>query len=156
MSHIGTLLRPALALHLVAWGFGAHAADDAIDRRVIGKWKILSVLDRAEISGLSGREANRLVGTVVTISEQKTTIGTRICAEPELTAEEVELTLHLRKEAHATGERLRLPNPVTVVDLGCADAYIRSPDQVVVSWNGVFFDTMKVKPTIPATRAHPR
>ncbi|QGZ38346.1 hypothetical protein [Pseudoduganella flava] len=123
----------------------ADASDDPRDLSVIGKWKLTSVLDYAEIASLDERGARKLVGKIASISEASFKLGTRVCEDPDLSAEWVEPELHLRDQVHASAENLRLPNPVTVIDLTCTIAYVRDSDHLVILWKGVLFDTVRVK-----------
>jgi len=59
--------------------------------------------------------------------------------------QQVEPTLHLRQEFHASADGLKLPNPVTVVHLGCTSVFIRNSNKIVIFWKGWFFDAVRVK-----------
>lgn len=120
-----------------------HAADAG--RSVIGKWKFTAALDSSEITSLDEREAKQLIGHVFTISRDKVVFGSRDCGRPELKAERVVPALYLREQAHASASRLGLPNPVTVVDLGCTVAFIKKSNRLVIHWQGWFFDAVRVR-----------
>ncbi|MGV7210448.1 hypothetical protein ACLB1G_21650 [Oxalobacteraceae bacterium A2-2] len=122
----------------------AHA-EDYQDRSVIGRWRLVSVLDFAEISCIDEREAKRLVGKVMTVSAEKLKLGTRTCSSPGFQAERVDPEQDLREKAHASAKRLHLPDPVTVVELSCAYVYVRDHDHLVLDWEGAFFDAVRVK-----------
>lgn len=121
----------------------AFAADAA--QQVLGKWRFTAALDAAEIASLDEREAAALVGQLFTISKKRVVFGSRNCGAPELTVERVVPELYLREQAHASGENLGLPNPVSVVDLGCTVAFIKKPNQLVIFWKGWFFDAVRVR-----------
>jgi hypothetical protein len=120
-----------------------HAANEA--HNVLGKWRFTAALDAAEIASLDEREAAALVGQIFTISKKRVAFGSRDCGAPELEVERVEPNLYLREQAHATGENLGLPNPVSVVDLGCTIAFVKNQDKLVIFWKGWFFDAVRVK-----------
>ncbi|MGI4844448.1 MAG: hypothetical protein ACRYF7_14145 [Janthinobacterium lividum] len=122
----------------------AHASD-SIERRVTGEWKFTAALDGAEISSLDEREAQRLLGQVFTIRKDKVKFGKMDCGETQFEAQKVEPRLHLREEFHASSKELRLPNPVTVVDLSCTSVFITKPNHLVIFWQGWFFDAVRVK-----------
>lgn len=123
--------------------FFAHADDSHQERSVIGKWKLTAALDASEITSLDEHEAQRLVGKVFTISQDRVQFGGRKCLPPDLDAERVEPRLYLREQAHASASKLGLPNPVTVVNLGCTVAFIKSQNRLVIHWDGWFFDALR-------------
>lgn len=130
---------------LSLWG-AAHAHDSSgtkTDHRVIGRWKIVSVLDYAHIS--IGEEAGkRLLGTELFVTMDNVRFGDRDCDAPEFSAESVETNHELNHNARVGNDRLRLPNPVTVVELSCAYVYVRNDDRMVLAWNGIFFDIARL------------
>ncbi|MGF6275400.1 hypothetical protein ABIB38_003798 [Massilia sp. UYP11] len=114
------------------------------DTSIIGKWEIKSVLDYAAIS-VGEDQARSLIGKDLMISKEKIELGSRVCSESNFLAESVETNIELRENARTSNDRLRLPNPVTVVELSCAYAYIRNKNRIVLAWNGVFFDAVRKK-----------
>jgi hypothetical protein len=38
-----------------------------------------------------------------------------------------------------------LPNPVTVVNLGCTVAFIKNRNRLVIHWGGWFFDARRAR-----------
>lgn len=119
-----------------------HAADKQ-EHGVIGEWRLSAALDSSEITSLDEREARRLVGKVFTITKDRVQFGARKCLPPELDAESVEPRLYLLEQAHASAAKLGLPNPVTVVNLGCTVAFIKAKDRLVIHWDGWFFDARR-------------
>ena len=120
-------------------------ADENQDRRVIGNWRLTAALDNSEITALDEREAEQLVGKVMMISQDSVRFGTRKCLPPDLDAERVEPRLYLREQAHASASKLGLPNPVTVVNLGCTIAFVKNKNHLVIHWDGWFFDAARIK-----------
>jgi hypothetical protein len=113
---------------------------------VIGKWRLVKALDSADISAFDDRQAQQLVGQIFTISKKTVKLGTADdCLPPGFEAEIVEPEWYVRKWAHASAEHLGLPDPVTVVDLGCTNAFIKSPKRIVVFWKGWFFDAKRIR-----------
>jgi hypothetical protein len=142
--HRAHTLAVIAAFALGGWpALAVHAAPDA-GQAVIGKWKFTAALDSSEITALDESEAQHLVGHVFTISRKEVKFGTRVCLPPSLEAERVETRLYLREQAHASPENLHLPNPVTVVQLGCTIAFVKEPDRLVIHWKGWFFDAVKL------------
>lgn len=122
----------------------AYAAD-SIEHIVTGKWKLTAALDGADITSLDEREAQQLVGHVFIISKEKVKFDKRDCGPTEFETEKVEPTLHLRKDFHASAEKLGLPSPVTTVDLNCTSVFIKKPNNLVIFWGGWFFDAVRIK-----------
>ena len=120
----------------------AYSVDNQ-DRRVIGKWRLTAALDSSEITSLDEREAEQLVGQVMTITDDRVQFGKRKCLPPDLDAERVEPQLYVREKAHASASKLGLPNPVTVVNLGCTVAFVKSRNHLVIHWGGWFFNARR-------------
>lgn len=116
--------------------------ESGTDTSIIGEWKIRSVLDYASIS-IGAEQAKPLIGKDLIISEAKIRFGDQVCAEPNFLAESVETNIELRGNARISNDQLRLPNPVTVVELSCAYAYVKNRDRIVLAWNGIFFDAVR-------------
>lgn len=120
----------------------AHA-NESQERSVIGKWRLTAALDFSEITSLDEQEAARLIGRVMTIHKDSVRFGTRKCLPPDLEAQRVEPRLYMREKAHASAARLGLPNPVTVVNLGCTVAFVKNRNRLVIHWDGWFFDAVR-------------
>lgn len=125
-----------IALAFLTAPVAAMSADEYQELGVIGKWRLTTPLDGADITSLDEREAQQLVGRIFTINKKHVRFGKRDCGPPELTAKSVEPSWYLRKEAHTSAELLHLPNPVTVVELGCTIAFIKNPKTIVLLWKG--------------------
>jgi hypothetical protein len=134
---------PVVVIFALASLATSVSAVDNQDRSVIGKWKFTAALDGSEITSLDEKEAQRLVGQVMTISVNRVQFGARKCLPPDLNAERVEPRLYLREQAHASAAQLGLPNPVTVVNLGCTVAFVKAKDRLVIHWDGWFFDARR-------------
>jgi hypothetical protein len=134
------------AIVLAAWPLASARAANDQELSVIGKWRFTKALDSADITPLDDKEAQRLVGRVFTISKKTVKLGNvDDCLPPAFEAKIVEPRIYVRNWAHASAENLGLPNPVTVVDLGCTNAFIKNPKRIVVFWKGWFFDARRVR-----------
>lgn len=131
----------------------ARGGNDFRDRSVIGKWKLVSVLDLAAIASLDEMEAKAMLGKYVTISAKAVTVDEEVCSPPEFWAERIAPEPHMQDKLHSTAERLRLPNPATMVELGCTDVYIRNPGELVLLWGGAMFEAVRI---IPQRAAKPK
>jgi len=121
-----------------------HAAQPG--QEVIGQWKFTSVLDGVEITSIDEKQAKQLLGQVMTIRKDGTRFGTESCGAPSFESKQVETNVYVRQEAQISATKLGLPNPVTVVDIGCTRVFIKKPDHAVIFWDGFFFSAHKIKP----------
>lgn len=112
---------------------------------VIGKWKFTSALDFTEPSSLDEKEAQQLLGRVMTIKKDGVRFGDRFCGPPGFETKRVEPNLYLQREAGIDASKLGLPNPVTVIDISCTQVFIKKKNRVVIFWKGFFFEAAKVK-----------
>lgn len=87
----------------------------------------------------------KLVGQVFIIQADKVQLGKRVCDSPDFDVTVAETNAFFARYAHASAEHLGLPNPVTVVDVDCTSVYKKSPDKLVVHWQGFFFDAVRQK-----------
>lgn len=110
---------------------------------VIGKWKLTKVLDSSEISALDDDEAANLVGKVLIIAKDRVQLGGRVCIAPTFEATQEDPQKHMEEQAHASAEKMGLPNPVTVVQVSCTVVFVKGPDRLVVHWKGYFFDAVR-------------
>lgn len=138
--------RSYLAVLTLALAMGpmAPAIADSQDKSVIGQWKLTAVLDSSEISALDDAQAQRLVGQVLSIRADRVQLGKDVCDAPSFESTRAETDQYLSRHANATADNLGLPNPVTVVNLGCMDVY-QKPPRLVVHWQGVFFEAVRLK-----------
>ena len=120
-------------------------AADYQELGVIGKWRLTKALDSADITSRDEREARQLLGRVVTISKDAVRFGNDDCPAPGLEAQLVAPGPYVREWFHASANNLGLPNPVTVVDLGCANVFIKGRQRIVVFWDGWFFDAKRMR-----------
>lgn len=120
-------------------------AADRYERAVTGEWRLTAALDGGEITSIDEKEARQLVGKLFKISKHTIRFGARECGPSDFAAQQVEPGIFLRQQFHATGDKLRLPNPVTVVDLSCTTVFIKKPNRLVIAWDGWFFDAVRIK-----------
>lgn len=114
------------------------------DTSVIGEWKIISVLDYATIS-VGADQAKPFIGQTLIISSEQVKFGNQVCPASNFLAERVETNIELRENARVSNDNLGLPNPVTVVELSCAYAYLKDRRRIVLAWNGIFFEAVRKK-----------
>lgn len=131
-----------LALTLVA--SPSVNASDSIERIVTGQWRFTKPIDSADITSLDEREAAQLVGHIFTIRKDKVAFVDQDCGDTEFEAQKVEPTLYLRKGWDSNVEGLKLPNPVTAVEISCTTVFILNRNRLVIFWKGWFFDAIRV------------
>ena len=120
-------------------------ASDSIERIVTGQWRFTKPIDSADIASLDEREAAQLVGHIFTIRKDKVAFGNEDCGDTEFEAQKVEPTLYLRKGWNSNVEGLKLPKPVTAVEISCTTVFILNRNRLVIFWKGWFFDAARVK-----------
>ncbi|WP_292040026.1 hypothetical protein [Massilia sp. UBA6681] len=120
-------------------------ASDSIERIVTGQWRFTKPIDSADIASLDEREAAQLVGHIFTIRKDKVAFGDRDCGDTKFEAQRVEPTLYVRKGWNSNVEGLKLPNPVTAVEISCTTVFILNRNRLVIFWKGWFFDAVRVK-----------
>jgi hypothetical protein len=111
----------------------------------IGDWKFTSVLDSVDITSIDDEQAKKLLGRIMTIRKDGTRFGDQTCGAPSLEVERVEPNLYVHREAKISARKLRLPNPVDVVDIGCTHVFIKQRNKAVIFWDGFFFGAVKIK-----------
>jgi hypothetical protein len=113
-------------------------------QEIIGRWKFTEVVDLAEMASIDENGARRLLGHIMTIGKDGARFDGEVCQPPDFATKRVEPNLYLQREAGVDNSKLRLPNPVTVVDISCTQVYLRKPNRAVIFWNGFFFDAVRV------------
>jgi hypothetical protein len=111
----------------------------------IGDWRFTSVLDNVEITSIDDEQAKKLLGRVMTIRKDGTRFGDQTCGAPSFATERVEPNIYVLREANISARKLRLPNPVDVVDIGCTHVFIKRRNRAVIFWDGFFFGAVKIE-----------
>jgi hypothetical protein len=111
----------------------------------IGNWKFTAVLDSVDITSIDDEQAKKLLGQIMTIRKDGTRFGDQTCSAPSLEVERVEPNIYVHREAKISARKLRLPNPVDVVDIGCTHVFIKQRNKAVIFWDGFFFGAVKIK-----------
>lgn len=128
----------ALALVGMSPAYAGGPNDD-----ILGTWRLTKVLDSSDISAIDDREAARLVGKTFIVRPDKVSLAGESCDAPDFNRHYEDTVRYLREEAHAPSGRLGLATVVTVVDLACTEALLKSHGKIVVYWKGYFFDAVK-------------
>ena len=144
-----SILSPVVCMHrivLVLLLAAAPAFSQAADARseIVGKWKISSVLDLIDMTSRTEEEARRLIGQVLVIRNEGARMDDYTCASPDFATSKVKPSLYIREFAGIDARKLRLPDPVTVVDISCTQVFIKSRNRLVLFWDGWFFEAVRV------------
>jgi len=125
---------------------GAPAVAQTADARseIIGKWKLDSVLDLIDITSRNEKEARSLLGHVMVIQGEGARLDDYRCAPPDFETRKVKPNLYVQEFAGIDARKLRLPDPVTVVDISCTQVFIKSRNRIVLFWDGWFFEATRV------------
>lgn len=127
----------ALALH------AAQAKQPEKDADILGTWTLTKVLDSADVASLTDQQAAALVGKVMVVRRDSVMFNGEPCRAPELTRHREDAAKYMREGYHARVGNLGLPETITVVDLDCTEAFLKSKGRIVVFWQGYFYDAAK-------------
>lgn len=127
------------------------AQAEKIDPEVFGRWKIASVADFAGIvADTDFAESKRLIGAELVIAPKGIKFGGEDCKNPSFTVARKTLAQAFRIGFQMTdSDNLKLPDPVTEVEVECKNAtdislfYVRSKNNIVFVWSGIFFNAVK-------------
>jgi hypothetical protein len=135
------LLTVAAVLALVA--HPALAKQPGNDADILGTWTITKVLDSADVASLTDKEAAALVGKKLVVRRDSVLFNGEPYRAPDLTRHREDAAKFIREGYHARVGYLGLPDTITVVDLDCTEAFLKSKGKIVVFWQGYFFDAKK-------------
>jgi hypothetical protein len=123
----------------------AHsAASQAIkDAEILGTWTLTKVLDSADMASIDDHQAAALVGKTMVVRRDGVVFDGEPCRAPELTRHREPAATYVREGYHARVGNLGLSDTITVVDLDCTEAFLKSRGKIVVFWEGYFFDAVK-------------
>jgi hypothetical protein len=110
---------------------------------VLGIWTLTRILDSAEITSMSDREAARLVGKTLIVQPDNVVIVGETCGGSDFERHREPAARYVRENYHAPVGRLGLRDTITVVNLGCTEALLKGKNKMVVFWNGFFYDAEK-------------
>jgi hypothetical protein len=135
----GSILAAFTALALIPHPLHAQA----FGKDILGTWRLTKVLDSADIASLTTQQAAALVGKQLVIRRDSVMFNGEPCRAPELTRHRENAARYVREGYHARVGYLGLPDTITVIDLDCTEAFLKSEGKIVVFWRGYFFDAVK-------------
>lgn len=133
-----------LVLVLVAIPLSRAQAGDSLDP-IVGDWKLVDVLDSVDNTWLDDAAANKLLGKVMSIRRSGAQFDNHTCQPPEDGGRMVEPEMYLQKEGRIDNAKLKLPTPVLVFEISCSYVFVRSENEVVLTWGGYFFQAHRVR-----------
>ncbi len=139
----GRLLVVSVMFALIADAAHAKPAKDA---DILGTWTLTKVLDSADVASLTDQQAAALVGKVMVVRRDSVMFNGEPCRAPELTRHREDAAKYMREGYHARVGYLGLPNTITVIDLDCTEAFLKRKGNIVVFWQGYFYDAVKQPP----------
>jgi hypothetical protein len=113
------------------------------DADILGIWKIAAVLDAADVSAMSDRQARSMIGKTVRIAPDRFEFNGTVCQSPSYERRVEDGARHFREKGHVSSANLHLPDPVTVIDAKCTFVYIKRGGRIVIQWDGVYFEAVR-------------
>lgn len=114
------------------------------DADIFGTWTLTKVLDSADVASMDDKQAAALIGKTMVVRRDSVVFGGEPCRAPELTRHRERAAKYVREGYHARVGYLGLPATVTVIDLDCTEAFLKSNGKIVVFWDGYFYDAIKL------------
>lgn len=134
---------PAVATMLALIAHPAQATQPGKDADILGTWTLTKVLDSADVASLTDAQAKALIGKTMVVRRDAIMFNAEPCRAPELTRYREDAAKYMREGYHARVGYLGLPDTITVIDLDCTEAFLKSKGKIVVFWEGYFFDAIK-------------
>jgi hypothetical protein len=146
MSFLRTSGRLLAVTTMLALNAHAAQAKSEKDVDILGTWMLTKVLDSADIASLTDQQAAALIGKVMVVRRDSVMFNGEPCRAPELTRHREDAAKYMREGYHARVGYLGLPDTITVIDLDCTEAFLKSKGKIVVFWQGYFYDAIKQPP----------
>jgi hypothetical protein len=136
-----TTLAATAILSLAA--HSAAASQPEKDADIFGTWTMTKLLDSADVASMDDKQAAALVGRTMVVRRDSVVFNGEPCRAPELTRHREPAAKYVREGYHARVGYLGLPDTITVIDLDCTEAFLKSKGKIVVFWEGYFYDAIK-------------
>lgn len=127
-------------LYFLAFTSFAYAENDI--KKFFGVWHIASIADYAKITSIDDKQANIPIGHYFTISRESTKFNDHLC-KARYTFLKVNPAENLQEGYRISNNRLKLPNPVLLLDTGCEFVYLVKDKQIIIEKWGIFYRAMK-------------
>jgi hypothetical protein len=143
MKTMTLLSNLATAVSLTIAGM-CQAAETNAD--IFGKWKIKSFVGAAEVSALSQREVEQLIGKSVSISPQEFVFNGQTCKYPSYARSTDDAVTYFEREWRADAKELHFGKQVTIVETDCNMLYPTRKNHLIVAERGNFFEAVRTAP----------
>lgn len=117
--------------------------NDEANKDIYGRWRVTKILDAAAITSMSDRSARALIGQTATIAKDAFSFNGRVCKSPSYERSVDDLAQSFREQGHVSSAKMGLPDPVTSIDVGCSEIYLKKPGLIVMHWEGFYFDATR-------------
>ena len=135
-------LKPALfVMAAMPWVIQAEPQNNT---QLFGLWRVVSILDAAEITGVSQQRASAYIGKTLYIDTAGFQFDGMMCNTPSYRWRKQDTARYLRESWHARSGQLGLPDTVTVVDARCTDIFIKGNRHMVFNWKGYFLEATRM------------
>lgn len=131
-----------LAAATCSLALSAQAKDPLTD--TYGTWKIHSIIGGGAVSSMSNREARNMIGKNLVVGIRRFTLNGQPCIDTKYEETIEDTAAHFEREWKTTVKDIPLPDPVTVIDTGCATLYPLKNGKLMVAEKGVFFEASRL------------
>lgn len=83
------------------------------------------------------------MGKTVLIRHDSVMVDSEPCRAPELTRHREDTARYMSNGYRARVGHLGLPDTLTVIDLDCTEAFLKSKGKIVMFWDSYFFDAIQ-------------
>jgi hypothetical protein len=121
----------------------AQAQDTNAD--IYGKWKIKALIGGGAVSSRSQSQVEKIIGKFAIIGPEQFNFNGRTCPHPHYRRSKEETASHFDRGWRTDVSDIPLPNPVTIVDTGCATfLYPMLQNNLMIADEGDFFEAVRV------------
>jgi hypothetical protein len=153
LNHV--LTRFVVLTALVLASVRVHAQDP--NANIYGKWKIRALIGGGAVSSRSQSQVKKIIGKSAVISPERFDFNGQTCAHPNYQRSKEETASHFDRDWRTDVSDIPFPNPVTIIDTGCAIfLYPIRKDHLMIADDGDFFEAVRVgkAPIKPSSTRH--
>lgn len=129
----------ALSLATTVLGQAAELNAD-----IYGTWRIKKFVGAADVSALSQREVEQMIGKPVSISPQKFVFNGQTCDRPSYARSTDDAVTYFKREWRADAKELHFGKQVTIVETDCNMLYPTRKNRLIVAERGNFFEAIRI------------
>lgn len=119
---------------------------------LIGRWTVTGTADAQETTSLSSDDVDKLTGTELVVTPESVRFSDETCDKPIFKRTRQSTASFFRREYKMDPKRLRLPNPVTEIEINClapspvSFVYFKDMKHLIFYWEGFFLNAEKSAP----------